>query len=79
MRLMAGIAIPAPMPINTRPKIKPVIDEPYAITMAPTTFAAMPQVSNRRAWPLSAYGAIVNWAINEVKNPAAMMMPRPVS
>ena len=49
MRLMAGIAMPAPIPINTRPKMKPVIDEPYAITIAPTTLPATPQVSSRRA------------------------------
>ena len=49
MRLIAGIAMPAPMPINTRPQIKPVIDEPYAITTAPTTFAATPHVINLRA------------------------------
>ena len=79
IRLIAGIAIPAPTPMTKRPSKNSGSEDPKAMINAPAAFAAMPTVISLRACPLSAYGAIVSWAINEVKKPTAIIMLSPVS
>ena len=79
MRRVAGIEMPVPMPIRVRPRMNTGRVDPNAMTSAPTTFNAKPKVSIRRACPLSASGASVSWAMNDVKKPTATMKPSPVS
>ena len=79
IRLIAGIAIPAPTPMMKRPSKNAGSVAPKAISNAPIAFAAMPTVISLRAWPLSAYGAMVSWATKDVKKPTAIIMLRPVS
>ena len=79
MRLIAGIAIPAPRPMTNRPRRNAGSDSPKAIMTAPTALASMPRLRSFRACPLSASGAMVSCATNDVKKPIAMIMLRPVS
>ena len=79
MRRVAGIAMPVPIPISVRPRMNAGRLVPNAITSAPTTLSANPIVSILRARPLSASGASVSCAMNEVKKPTATMNPSPVS
>ena len=60
IRLIAGIAIPAPTPMTKRPSKNSGSEDPKAMINAPAAFAAMPTVISLRACPRSAYGAIVS-------------------
>ena len=76
MRRNAGTAMPMPIPVTKRPMSSGVTEVDMAIITRPTTLRAIPVNTSRRAWPLSANGAIVTWARNPAKNPTPITAPR---